>query len=101
MDYTYLAIDMLNQYLEEIINIEDTARESNVFEVDELDPSIIPINHQGLFVEDSTVMTHLYVYKQLTAYIIHPNTDTELKPVLIGLIHEDELLDFKIIFGGH
>jgi len=24
MDYTYLAIDMLNQYLEEIINVEDT-----------------------------------------------------------------------------
>lgn len=101
MDYTCLAIGMLNQHLEEVINVEDTARESNVFEVDELEPSIIPINYRGLFVEDSTVMTHLYAYKELITYIIHPSTNTKSKPVLIGLIHGDELLDFKIIFGGH
>ena len=100
MDYTYLAMDMLNQYLEEIINVEDTSRESNVFEIDELDPSIIPVNHRGLFAEYPTVMTHLYAYKELVAYVIHPNTASKSKPILIGLIQEDELLDFKIVFGG-
>lgn len=100
MDYTYLAMDMLNQYLEEIINVEDTSRESNVFEIDELDPSIIPVNHRDLFVEYSTVMTHLYAYQQLVAYVIHPNIDSKSKPILIGLIQEDDLLDFKIVFGG-
>jgi|SRR5699024_1148507 len=101
MDYTYLAIDMLNQHLEEVINVEDTARESNVFEIDELNYSIIPVSHRGLFVEYSTVMTHLYAYKELIAYVIQPNTNTKPKPILIGLVHEDKLLDFKIIFGGH
>lgn len=101
MEYTYLALDMLSQYLEKTINIEDTATESNVFEIDELDHSIIPVSHRGLFVEYSTVMTHLYAYKELIAYVIQPNTNTKPKPILIGLIKEDKLLDFKIIFGGY
>lgn len=100
MGYTYLAIDMLNQHLEEIINVDDTAMESNVFEVDELDHLFIPVSHRALFAEYLTVMTHLYAYKQLIAYVIHPNIDSKSKPILIGLIQEDELLDFKIVFGG-
>ncbi|MEI3610178.1 hypothetical protein [Pseudogracilibacillus sp. SO10305] len=100
MGYTYLAIDMLNQHLEEIINVEDTAMESNVFEVDELGHSFIPVSHRTLFAEYLTVMTHLYAYKQLIAYVIYPNIDSKSKPILIGLIQEDKLLDFKIVFGG-
>lgn len=100
MDYTYLALNMLSKYLGVRINLEDTASESNIFEVEDLDHSILPARYRDLLAEYSTVMTHLYAYNQLIAYVIYPYPISGTSPILIGLMQEDELLNFKIIMGG-
>ncbi len=53
MDYTYLALNMLSKYLGIRINLEDTASESNIFEIEELDHSILPARYRDLLAEYS------------------------------------------------
>ena len=100
MDYSYLALEMLSEYLGENIILEDTAVESNNFEIDELDESIIPIDYQLYLINHSKVMTHLYAYDSLIAYIIYPYNYLEANQILVGLLKENVLINYHIISRG-
>lgn len=97
MDYATVAMALLNKYLEKEIKLEDTGTESYTFEVEEIDPELIPEDYQKIINAYTNVMTHLFAYENYYAFILQPYDTKNDGYTLIGLVKDDRLIDYKIV----
>lgn len=97
MDYVDEAITLINEKLGTKIELKDTGTESYAFEVEEIDPDLIPDEYKSIIRTYTHVMTHLFAYENYYAFILQP-FDTEYDEyTLIGLVKDDRLIDYKIV----
>lgn len=100
MNYDQLALNMLSEHLGKPITMAEIATESYSFEAEELDSSIVPLDYQAIIADYHFVMTHLFAYDHLIVYIIEPYDESAANQILIGLLEENNLLNYHIIKGG-
>lgn len=100
MDFSQHALNILSEHLGQSIKLDDTGYESYIFEVDELDRTIIPANYQSYLARYMDIMSHSYIYEELIVFVLYPLTDSSSKQIFIGLLHKDKLLSYRIITGG-
>lgn len=97
MDYENLALNMLSKATSEEIALIDVGTESYGFEVEELDPGIIPNEYQEILTSHKEVMTHTYGYKSTIVYIIVPLGRRDDEEVLVGVLEEGKLIDYVLV----
>lgn len=98
MDYIDEAITLMNKYLETKIELEDTGTESYAFEVEEIDPELIPEEYQNIINAYTNVMTYLFAYENYYAFILQPYDTKYDDYTLIGLVKDNHLIDYKIVW---
>lgn len=94
-----LALEWISEYLGRPISLDDVGYESYVFEGDELDASLIPIECTSYFKPDHPVMTHLYAYEDTMVYFFQPLTREYFDVTLIGLLDNFQLIHYKVLKG--
>lgn len=97
MNYEIEAITLMKKYLEEEIALEDIGTESYVFEVEEIDPELIPEDYKKIIKGYTNIMTHLFAYEDYYAFILQPYDTQYDERTLIGLMKDECLIDYKII----
>ena len=100
MDYIEYAMILLNSHIADEVRIQDTGYESYNFEVEEIDIELIPEDYQKVLNGYSNVMTHLFAYEDYYVYILQPYGTKYYEKVLIGLMKNDRLIDYKIILSS-
>lgn len=100
MDFQKIAIQLLNKYSEEPINGTDLASESYSFEVEEIAESLIPKEYQAYLDNSEFIMTHVFTVKDLLVYFIEPTPFPEHNKIFVGLLKDDELMEYHILSGG-
>jgi len=98
MKYNQDPFGMLSEYFGRDIPFDDVTTESTILETEELDPTLIPDEYQRTIENCEAVMTHLFAYQHMIAFIIEP--DDSSMDQLVGLLNEDQLIRYKIIKGG-
>lgn len=96
MNDEYLALIMLSNFTGKKIQLVDVAVESYTFEINELDPEIIPEEYKQVLFYCEDIMAHVYEYESVIVYIIIPRYKRKEGPVLIGLLDDGIVVDYLI-----
>lgn len=95
-----LPLQWLGEYLGRPVTIEDVGYESYVFEADELDASLIPLEFVSYFKPDQQVLTCLYAYGDTMVYLLQPLGSELPAMTLMGLLDDYELIRYRLLNGG-
>lgn len=76
MVYEHDALKTLSDYLGIPLTLANITSEYYVFEVDELDPALIPGEYQPILADYQFAMSHLFAYDSLIIYIIELYNNT-------------------------
>lgn len=99
MSKEVLAIEWLSEYLGRPISIDELGYESYVFEGEELDGTLIPPDCVSYFKPNEQVLTDLYAYGNTMVYFFQPLNPESFNVILIGLLDNFQLIDYKVIKG--